>query len=89
MKKNQGSKVFKSYQKLDERGKISFKRAFYRDNKMEELRQMEERAMIAQTIQQSIHDDEGKPYLNVDWIAKHILKLSDKEIKENRNKENK
>ena len=48
---------------------------------MEELRQMEERAMIAQTLQQSLSDKDGRPYLDADWIAKHILKLSDEQIK--------
>lgn len=83
-----GKKLFKEYEKLDTRGKIAFKQSYYRSEKIEELRRFEERALIAQNIQQSLTDKEGRPYLDADWIAKNILKLTDKEILENRKNRN-
>jgi len=70
------------------RGQIAFKQSYHRSEKIEELRRFEERALIAQNIQQSIQDSEGRPYFDADWIAKNILKLTDKEILENRKKRN-
>jgi len=84
--KKKVEKLFKGYKKLDQRSKIQFKHILNRDNEIDKLRNLEERALIAQTIQQSLQDIEGRPYLNVDWIAKNVMKLTDDEIKENRTK---
>ena len=82
--KKKVEKLVKGYKKLNSRSKIQFQNVL--NNEIDNLRKLEERALIAQTIQGSLQDIDGKPYLNVDWIAKNIMKLTDEEIKENRNK---
>ena len=82
--KKKVEKLVKGYKKLNSRSKIQFQNVL--NNEIDNLRKLEERALIAQTIQGSLQDIDGKPYLNVDWIVKNIMKLTDEEIKENRNK---
>lgn len=47
------------------------------------LKNMSERASIAQTLSSSLMDAESKPYLSVEWIVRHIMKFSDADIEEN------
>jgi len=64
----------------------SIRLEFISDTLFEEWRQlknMSERANIAQTLSSSLMDSESKPYLSIEWIVRHIMKFSDADIEEN------
>jgi hypothetical protein len=64
----------------------SIRLEFISDTLFEEwrhLKNLSERAQIAQTLSSSIQDPEGKPYLSNEWIIRHIMKFSDADIEEN------
>lgn len=64
----------------------AIKLEFISDTLFEEwrhLKNLNERASIAQTLSSSIQDAEGKPYLAVEWIVRHIMKFTDADIQEN------
>lgn len=48
------------------------------------LKNLNERAQIASTLSSSLQDAEGKPYLSIEWIVRHIMKFSDADIEENK-----
>jgi len=47
------------------------------------LKNLNERASIAQTLSSSLMDPDGKPYLSIEWIMRHIMKFTDADIEEN------
>jgi len=47
------------------------------------LKNISERASIAQTLSSSLMDAEGKSYLSIEWIVRHIMKFTDADIEEN------
>ena len=64
----------------------AIKLEFISDTLFEEwrhLKNMSERANIAQTLSSSLMDAEGKPYLSIEWIVRHIMKFTDADIEEN------
>jgi hypothetical protein len=64
----------------------SIKLEFISDTLFEEwrhLKNLSERASIASTLSSSLMDAEGKPYLSIEWIVRHIMKFTDADIEEN------
>jgi hypothetical protein len=64
----------------------SIKLDFISDTLFEEwrhLKNLNERASIAQTLSSSLQDAAGKPYLSIEWIVRHIMKFTDADIEEN------
>jgi hypothetical protein len=64
----------------------AIKLEFISDTMFEEwrhLKNLNERASIAQTLSSSLQDAEGKPYLSIEWIVRHIMKFTDADIEEN------
>ena len=64
----------------------SIKLEFISDTLFEEwryLKNLSERAQIASTLSSSIVDAEGKPFLHVEWVVRHIIKLTDADLEEN------
>lgn len=49
-----------------------------------ELDYLEKRVNIASMLKNNLLDDNGASYFNNDWLSKHILGLTDDEIKENK-----
>lgn len=47
------------------------------------LANLDKRAQIAANLSSNLQDMEGKPFLSVEWIARNIMKLSDKDLEEN------
>ena len=47
------------------------------------LANLDKRSQIAATLSSNLMDAEQKPYLSVEWIARNIMKFSDKDIEEN------
>ena len=47
------------------------------------LANLDKRSQIAATLSSNLMDSEQKPYLSVEWIARNIMKFSDKDIEEN------
>ena len=77
-------KVLKSYKKLDKRGKVAFKNVMNREMEQEKLETISMRATVANQLMCSITTPEGKSYFNSNWVAKNIMKLTDKEIAANK-----
>ena len=64
----------------------SIRLEFISDTLFEEwrhLKNMSERASIAQTLMSSLVDSEQKAYLSIEWVMRHIMKFSDADIEEN------
>ena len=47
------------------------------------LNNLAKRSDIAATLSSNLQDDEGKPYLHIQWIVRNIMKLTDQDIAEN------
>lgn len=84
------SKLFDSYKKLSDSDKIRFVNKINPEiidisieNELQKLEMMQIRANVAQTLMNVVRED-GFPFLNVDWVAKNVMKLSDKDIAENK-----
>ena len=84
--KNDYKKVIQDYEKLDARGKIAFKNVLHRIDEREKLETLSLRSSIANQLMTDLVKPDGSPYISVDWVAKNILKFTDKEIKELKNK---
>jgi hypothetical protein len=82
--KNDYKKVIENYKKLDEKGKVCFKNEFRLIEEWDRLEDLSVRSAMASQLLNDIITPEGKSFFSVDWVAKNILKLTDKEIKENR-----
>ena len=82
-------KVFEDYSKLDERGKIQFKNILNRDNERQRLEDLSLRSSVANQLLNDLITTEGKPYLDIDWVAKNILGFTEKELKESKAKKSK
>ena len=64
----------------------AIKLEFISDTMFEEwrhLKNLNERASIAQTLSSSLVDANQKPYLSIEWIVRHIMKFTDADIEEN------
>ena len=64
----------------------AIKLEFISDTLFEEwrhLKNLSERAQIAQTLSSSLMDAAGKAYLSIEWIVRHIMKFTDADIEEN------
>lgn len=64
----------------------SIKMDFISDTMFEEwrhLKNLNERASIAQTLSSSLMSADQKPYLSIEWIVRHIMKFTDADIEEN------
>lgn len=57
-----------------------------KNKELKKLQKLEQRALIASNLMNSLSDKDGTPYLDIDWVVKHIVGLTDEEIKENRKK---
>ena len=88
MKKNI-IKILKVYHSLDESEKIEFQNHLNKNNEIKKLEDLSLRSSVASQLLNDIITPEGKPYFNVDWVAKNIMGFSDKEIKELRDKKSK
>ena len=47
------------------------------------LKNLSERAGVASTLSSQLMDAEGKPFLHIEWIVRHIMKLSEADLEEN------
>ena len=47
------------------------------------LANLDKRAQIAANLSSNLQDMEGKPFLSVEWIARNIMKFTDRDIEEN------
>jgi len=64
----------------------SIRLEFISDTLFEEwrhLKNMSERASIASTLMSSLQDSDGKSFLSIEWIMRHIMKFTDADIEEN------
>ena len=64
----------------------SLKSVFNKNHLFEEwkyLNNLAKRSDIASTLSGNLQDDEGKPYLHIEWIVRNIMKLTDEDIAEN------
>jgi predicted RNase H-like nuclease (RuvC/YqgF family) len=63
--------ILNEYLNLDMKNKILFKRLM---NEYEELEKLEARLEFVKTLK-NIENENGEPYLSLDWIKKNILKI--------------
>jgi hypothetical protein len=64
----------------------SIRLEFISDTLFEEwrhLKNLNERASIAQTLSSSLMGPDQQPYLSIEWIVRHIMKFTDADIEEN------
>jgi hypothetical protein len=77
--------LFEIYKSLNAHAQVEFENLYneYRETGlMEEHNKLDilgRRLDIAQSLQ-SIYDEEGKPYFDMEWVFKKILRFSDEEI---------
>lgn len=89
MKKNKEKhlKLIKSYRKLNSEEQLLFVQELDKEHtrqiekEWEYLNQLNNRANVAQEVMK-IQNEDGRPYFNVDWIVKNIMKFTDSEIKD-------
>jgi len=82
-KKSKGKKLFNSYQKLDDREKLIFDMNLNRYDETRKLETMSMRSSLANQLLNDLKLPDGTPYLDVNWVAKNILQLTDEEIDNN------
>lgn len=47
------------------------------------LKNLSERAQVASSLSSQLLDSEGKPFVHIEWIMRHIIKMSDADLEEN------